>query len=142
MKTYNVQKRVNTGSNTEIFDTVSFDCLDKAEEKFIEILAVQETYAGECNDNDFRDYYQEEIEIDCFDDETDEFEQIKSVTVENGITGKNEIARQITCIHNCLKKLMPTMNIKHIRQFCLQGVKPLRTQFLVNSTTAVKVCAT
>ena len=60
MKTYNVQKRVKTGSNTEIFDTVSFDCLDKAEEKFIEILAVQETYAGECNDNDFRDYYQED----------------------------------------------------------------------------------
>ncbi len=49
MKTYNVQKRVNTGSNTEIFDTVSFDCLDKAEEKFIEILAVQETSA-EVND--------------------------------------------------------------------------------------------
>ena len=90
MKTYNVQKRVKTGSNTEIFDTVSFDCLDKAEEKFIEILAVQETYAGECNDNDFRDYYQEEIEIDCFDDETDEFEQIKSVTVYyEGVKDKN-----------------------------------------------------
>ena len=90
MKTYNVQKRVKTGSNTEIFDTVSFDCLDKAEEKFQEILAVQETYAGECNDNDFRDYYQEEIEIDCFDDETDEFEQIKSVTVYyEGVKDKN-----------------------------------------------------
>ena len=90
MKTYNVQKRVNTGSTTEIFDTISFDCLDKAEEKFQEILAVQETYAGEYNDNDFRDYYQEEIEIDCFDDETDEFEQIKSVTVYyEGVKDKN-----------------------------------------------------
>ena len=90
MKTYNVQKRVNTGSTTEIFDTISFDCLDKAEEKFQEILAVQETYAGEYNENDFRDYYQEEIEIDCFDDETDEFEQIKSVTVYyEGVKDKN-----------------------------------------------------
>ena len=90
MKTYNVQKRVNTGSTTEIFDTISFDCLDKAEEKFQEILAVQETYAGEYNDNDFRDYYQEEIEIEYFDDETDEFEQIKSVTVYyEGVKDKN-----------------------------------------------------
>lgn len=90
MKTYNVQKRVNTGSTTEIFDTISFDCLDKAEEKFQEILAVQETYAGEYNENDFRDFFQEEIEIDCFDDETDEFEQIKSVTVYyEGVKDKN-----------------------------------------------------
>ena len=90
MKTYNVQKRVNTGSTTEIFDTISFDCLDKAEEKFQEILAVQETYAGEYNENDFRDFFQEEIEIEYFDDETDEFEQIKSVTVYyEGVKDKN-----------------------------------------------------
>ena len=90
MKTYNVQKRVNTGSTTEIFDTISFDCLAKAEEKFKEILAVQETYAGEYNDNYFRGYYHEEIEIESFDDETDEFEQIKSVTVYyEGVKDKN-----------------------------------------------------
>lgn len=67
--------------------------------------------------------------------------QIKSVTVEYGIAGKNKITRQITGIHDCLEELVPAMDIKHIRQLYLQRVEPLHTQFIVNSTTAVKVCA-
>ena len=34
---------------------------------------------------------------------------------------------------------MPTMYIKHIRQFCLQRFKTLHTQFNINGTATVKI---
>ena len=90
MKTYNVQKRVETEKTTEIFEKIPFKNLKFAESKFNEILKLQKTYAGEFNDSEFSDYYKETLEIESFNDETGDFETIKENLVYlEGTTDKN-----------------------------------------------------
>lgn len=90
MKTFNVQKRVSTEKTTEIYDQLSFDTLEEATSKFNDLLSQQETYAGEYNDGQFSEYYNEVLEIESFDTETDDFETIEEVVVyQEGLTDKN-----------------------------------------------------
>lgn len=81
MKTYKVQKLVQTEKTTESFDPKSFDNLKDAETFFNEILAKQVLLAGEYNTGEFSEYYNETLEIESFDDESDDFETIKEVVV-------------------------------------------------------------
>lgn len=90
MKTFNVQKRVSTEKNTEIYDKLSFDNLKEATSKFNELIKQQETYAGEYNDGQFSEYYIEALEIESFDTETEDFETIEEVLVyQESLTDKN-----------------------------------------------------
>lgn len=90
MKTYNVQKRVETEKNTDLFDKVGFDTLEEAEKLFGELLKKQVNLAGEYNENNHKEYYSEILEIESYDDEKDEFESIKEVVVySEGLKDKN-----------------------------------------------------
>ena len=81
MKTYNVQKTVQTEKNTTSFNKGAFDNLQDAEKLFDEILKQQQTYAGEYNDINFSEYYTESLELICLDDDEDDIEPIKEVVV-------------------------------------------------------------
>lgn len=90
MKTYNVQKRVSTETTTELYEKLSFNNLEEAKERFNEVLELQDMYAGEFNDGEWKGYYTETLEIESFDDETEDFKTIKEETVyHEGMIDKN-----------------------------------------------------
>ncbi|MFK7049881.1 hypothetical protein V3Q77_08265 [Flavobacterium davisii] len=90
MKTYNVQKRVETEKNTDLFDQVGFDTLEEAEKLFGELLKKKVNLAGEYNENNHKEYYIESLEIESYDEETDEFEIVEGkIVYSEGMKDKN-----------------------------------------------------
>lgn len=90
MKTFNVQKRVETEKNTDLFDKVGFDNLEEAEKLFSELLRKQVNLAGEYKEKNYKEYYSEILEIESYDEEEDEFESVKEVVVYlEGLKDKN-----------------------------------------------------
>ena len=90
MKTYNVQKRVETNTATDIYNIATFDNLADANIRYKSELSIQETYAGEYNEGKYNGFISEYLEIESFDSENEEFEEVKSTLVYyEGVTDKN-----------------------------------------------------
>ncbi|WGK93819.1 MULTISPECIES: hypothetical protein [Flavobacterium] len=88
MKTFIVQKEVETGKTTEQYDSVYFDNLKDAEIYFNTELSNQENLAGEYNIGEFSEYYKESLVITVVDGE--DIEDLKSISVyEEGMKDKN-----------------------------------------------------
>lgn len=89
MKKYNVFKEVSTEKNTENHELHSYETLKEAEIKFNEILSEQEVYAGEFNEGDFSEYYQEEIKIESVDQDENYVLEKKNTVYIEGVIDKN-----------------------------------------------------
>lgn len=63
MATFQVQKRVETETRTEIYNECSVSTIEEAQAKFQEVLAAQDVYAGEFYESDEKGDYTESIEI-------------------------------------------------------------------------------
>jgi len=90
MKTYNVQKRIESDDNTNLVLIASFDNLEDAEKRFEIELEKQETYAGEYLwENQPKNSYFETLEIESSEGEWD-FETIKQqIVYKETIVDKN-----------------------------------------------------